>query len=118
MQSPGTVLHCFASLLQQGVAAQSQHISTARETGSERHGCKIQRCGLHRLGVWMPDDAWSQHPVQAACPALLHHSSAHSSQILVTQGSLNRRTRFIMGASLALGVGVELVPQWGESVRE
>jgi hypothetical protein len=38
-------------------------------------------------------------------------------QILVTQGSLNRRTRFIMGCSLALGVGVELVPQWGEWQR-
>ncbi|KAJ9517149.1 hypothetical protein QJQ45_009097 [Haematococcus lacustris] len=34
-------------------------------------------------------------------------------KIIVSEGNLDRRTRFIMACSLALGVGVELVPQWG-----
>ncbi len=30
----------------------------------------------------------------------------------MTEGTLHRRERFILGCSLALGVGVTLVPQW------
>lgn len=33
-------------------------------------------------------------------------------KIIVSEGTLDRRTRFILACSMALGVGVELVPQW------
>jgi xanthine/uracil permease len=36
-------------------------------------------------------------------------------KIIVTQGNMDRRTRFIMACALALGVGVELYPQWAST---
>lgn len=33
-------------------------------------------------------------------------------QIIVCEGSLHRRNRFILACSLGLGLGVTLVPQW------
>ena len=36
-------------------------------------------------------------------------------KIITSEGSLDRRTRFIMACALALGIGVELVPQWASA---